>query len=337
MYLDKTSQIADITGFVRALTYRRIKNYISLRLHHRFRSTAGFARSGPASLSVETASFCNLKCPECPTGTKSIQQKKFFPNTEACQKLIGELHPTLLSLLFFFQGEPLLNEETEEMIKEAHKKNIYTVLSTNAQNISHERARKIVQSGLSKLIISIDGTTQETYEKYRIGGHLNKVLEAVEHLNYWKHNLKSNSPVITGQFIVFRHNEHQIKDLKTFLKKSGFNKMEIKSAQLNNYQEKSALLPVNKKYSRYRYNSRTMEVTLKKQTRNTCFKMWHSAVVNAEGDILPCCFDKDSHYKMGNTNDQSFISLWNASRYNAFRKKVHHKRSDIEMCCNCGQ
>lgn len=337
MYLDRTSLLADTFCFARVLTYRRIKNYIRLRLHHWLRSTAGFAYTGPASLSIETASFCNLKCPECLTGTANLQRDKPFPDTKSCQKLIEELHPTLISLLFFFQGEPLLNRETETMIKDAHKKNIYTVISTNAQNISHERAGKIVKSGLSKLIISIDGTTQETYQKYRIGGRLEKVLEAVEHLNHWKKILRSNYPVITGQFIVFRHNEHQLKELKTFLKKAGFNKMEVKSAQLNDYQDKSSLIPENKKYSRYRYSSETREVTLKKPIRNTCFKMWHSAVVNAGGDLLPCCFDKHSQYKMGSTHEESFIKAWNSARYHAFRKKVHSNRKDMEMCCNCGQ
>ena len=76
----------------------------------------------------------------------------------------------LFYLTFYFQGEPYINPKFLEMVSYASKKKIFTSTSTNAHYLDSETARKTVESGLDKLIISIDGTSQDTYEAYRIGG-----------------------------------------------------------------------------------------------------------------------------------------------------------------------
>ena len=82
-------------------------------------------------------------------------------------------------LIFYFQGEPYLNPDFLDMVKYASGKKIYTATSTNAHYLNDANARRTIESGLDRLIISIDGTTQETYQQYRVGGHLNKVLEGL--------------------------------------------------------------------------------------------------------------------------------------------------------------
>ena len=92
-------------------------------------------------------------------------QKDFFSET------IDQLHKELFYLVFYFQGEPYLNPGFLDMVKYAASKKIYTATSTNAHYLTDENAKRTVESGLDRLIISIDGTTQETYQQYRVGGN----------------------------------------------------------------------------------------------------------------------------------------------------------------------
>ena len=96
-----------------------------------------------------------------------------------------------LWLTFYLQGEPYLNRAFLDMVKFAHENNIYTATSTNAHYLKPEMAEKTIESGLDRLIISIDGTTQETYESYRIGGKLEKVLEGAKDIIAAKKKINS--------------------------------------------------------------------------------------------------------------------------------------------------
>jgi len=98
------------------------------------------------------------------------------------KKTVDEVHEHAFFLTLYFQGEPYLNPLFLDMVNYASQRNMYVGTSTNAHYLSEENARKTVESGLDKLIISIDGTTQETYQQYRVGGQLNKVLEGTRNI-----------------------------------------------------------------------------------------------------------------------------------------------------------
>jgi MoaA/NifB/PqqE/SkfB family radical SAM enzyme len=108
---------------------------------------------------------------------------------EMFRQTIDELSDTLSYLIFYFQGEPYLHPQFLELVQYAARKKIYTATSTNAHYLSDVQAKKTVESGLDRLIISIDGTTQEVYEQYRVGGKLHKVIEGTKHIVKWKKRL----------------------------------------------------------------------------------------------------------------------------------------------------
>src|SRR5688572_528665 len=135
-------------------------------------------------------------------------QKDFFSET------IDQLYKELLYLVFYFQGEPYLNPSFLDMVKYASSKKIYTATSTNAHYLTDTNAKRTIESGLDRLIISIDGTTQDTYQQYRVGGKLEKVIEGAKNIVKWKKELKSKTPFIVFQFLVVKPNEHQIGDVK---------------------------------------------------------------------------------------------------------------------------
>lgn len=288
----------------------------------------------PISISLEPTTSCNLRCPECPSGLRSFTRPTGMLNTALYRKAIDELAPSLWYLILYFQGEPFLHPDFFNLVKYAADKNIYTATSTNGHYLSEVNAEKIVQSGLDRLIISIDGTTQETYESYRVGGKLEKVLEGTKRVVAAKKKLKSKTPHIIFQFLVVKHNEHQVEEVKELAAKLGVNETGFKTAQIYDYENGNELIPDNTKYSRYKKNS-DGTYSVKNNFENNCWKLWHSAVITWDGTVVPCCFDKDAQNKMGSLNDNSFYSIWNNSLYKNFRESVVRSRKEIEMCKNC--
>jgi MoaA/NifB/PqqE/SkfB family radical SAM enzyme len=134
------------------------------------------------SLAIEPTTSCNLRCPQCPSGLRSFTRETGIINEDFFKTTIDALYKELFYLTFYFQGEPYLHPDFTKMVAYASAKGIYTATSTNAHFLSNENAKKTVESGLDRLIISIDGATQEAYESYRIGGSLDKVLEGTHRI-----------------------------------------------------------------------------------------------------------------------------------------------------------
>ncbi len=288
----------------------------------------------PIALSFEPTTSCNLRCPECPSGLRSFTRPTGMLEEELFKKIIDEVSDTLWYLIFYFQGEPYLHPSFTELVKYASEKGIYTATSTNAHYLTDANARKTVESGLDRLIISIDGTTQEVYEQYRIGGKLEKVIEGTKNIVRWKKELKSITPHIIFQFLVVKPNEHQIAELEQLAKELGVDEVGLKTAQIYDYENGNVLIPTQEKYSRYTKIGED-KYEIKNQLLNHCWKLWHSCVITWDGAVVPCCFDKDAWYKMGDLRTETFASLWQNEKYKNFRASVVRSRSEIEMCKNC--
>ena len=253
---------------------------------------------------------------------------------ELFKKIIDQLSPTLSYLTFYFQGEPYLNPNFLDMVKYASGKWIYTATSTNAHYLDDENARRTIESGLDRLIISIDGTSQETYESYRIGGKVDKVIEGTKNILRWRKELRSSTPHVVFQFLVVRQNEHQVPEVYKLANQLGVDRVALKTAQIYDFKNGSDLIPTTDKYSRYRKESEG-HYAIKNELMNHCWKMWHSCVITWDGKVVPCCFDKDAHHVMGDLSVQSFEEIWNSGAYREFRTSLLQSRSEIEMCKNC--
>ena len=327
--------VTDGLNFLSKLNYKRSLNAAKIVASYmRSRITGKASMSGlPLSISIEPTTSCNLRCPECPSGLRSFTRPTGMLDDELFKKIIEEMKDNLLYLLFYFQGEPFLHKSFLQLVRYAADRKIYTATSTNGHYLSDEVARKTVESGLDRLIISIDGTTQETYEAYRVGGKLEKVLEGTKNVVKWKRVLKSSTPHIVFQFLVVGPNEHQIQEVKTLAKKIGVDEVGYKTAQIYDYEHGSALIPQNDKYSRYKKLGD--KYVIKNKLLNHCWKMWHSCVITWDGRVVPCCFDKDAKYTLGQLDGVSFTHIWQSSGYQRFRQTVVNSRSDIEMCRNC--
>ena len=288
----------------------------------------------PISISIEPTTSCNLRCPECPSGLRSFTRPTGMLEPALYRNVIDQLAPTLSYLTFYFQGEPYLHPEFLEMVQYASSKGIYTATSTNAHYLNEEAASRTVNSGLDRLIISLDGTTQGAYESYRIGGSLKKVIEGTKNIIDAKKTLNSKTPHVVFQFLVVGPNEHQIPEVYRLAKELRVDQVVLKTAQIYQYENGSPLIPKAEKYSRYRKNG-DGSYSIKNKLEDHCWKMWHSCVVTWDGKVVPCCFDKDAHFVLGDLKENSFSGIWNGEPYNLFRQSLLISRSEIEMCRNC--
>ncbi len=291
----------------------------------------------PVSISFEPTTSCNLRCPECPSGLRSFTRPRGMLEMNFFRTMIDQLAPELLYLTFYFQGEPFLNPDFLEMVQYAHSKKIYTATSTNAHYLDDDNARRTVESGLDRLIISLDGTTQEVYSQYRKGGDLKKVLEGAANIVKWKKKLNRKTPYVFFQFLVVRPNEHQITEARALAEQTGVDGIRYKTAQIYDYKtDPNQLIPQHSAISRYRKKT-DGSYESKNGLQNHCWRLWHSPVITWDGMVVPCCFDKDAKHRMGDLKNKTFKEIWNQPEYRDFRKKILKSRGEIDICANCSE
>ena len=290
----------------------------------------------PMAVSIEPTTACNLRCPQCPSGLRQFSRPQGNINLEMNRQILDKMGGSLQYINYYFQGEPFINPNFLKLVKEARKRNIYTVTSTNAHFISEKKAEEIVESGLNEIIISIDGTTQETYEKYRIEGQLTKVLEGTKNLVAAKKKKGASSPLLTFQFLIVRYNESQIDKLHEMAEEIGVDRVSLKTVQIYDFENGHPLIPENEQYSRYKKKP-DGSFELKNKFKNRCWRMWSSCVFTWDGKVVPCCFDKDAQHQMGEIDQSTFKTIWKSAIYKEFRKKLMQDRQQIEICKNCSE
>lgn len=282
----------------------------------------------PSFISFEPTNYCNLKCPACPSGSGTLTRENGFANLDLFKKVIDENKKHLINIILHFQGEPLLHKQLGEMIKYARKNRIYTEFSTNGQLLA-ENIEMIKSAKPDKIIISLDGITQETYNKYRVNGDITKVFKSLEKLSELK---RRDCPQIELQFLVFSHNENQIFKIKKLKSQYRIDKINLKTAQIYDSSQ-IAMLPKNDKYSRYKIEGENF--TMKSDLPNYCRRIIFGSVITWDGKLVPCCFDKDANFIIGDAVKQSINQIRNTEKYKLFIKSVFSQRNKIDMCKNC--
>lgn len=321
------------------LTRSRVSN--ALRCYASYAlSRLGLVRisHAPMFVSVEPANICQLRCPACPVGMRHLdistsRDLERFMSLDIWHRTLSEIRKTAFVVQFYFQGEPLLNEDLPLMIREAHEAGLYTIVSTNAQALTENLATQLVNAGLDRIIISMDGLTESTYNAYRVGGSLDKTQAALSYLKNSKsrdHEI-TKSPIIELQVLRLKTNEHEWSDFKRVYKSLGADQLTFKTAQLYDYQNGHPLMPSNPRYSRYiqgtdgHYHRRPLS--------KGCFRVWSGVVITTTGEVLPCCYDKTHDYAYGNIMNSSLRDLFCSDKANIFRRAAIQQTPQI--CQEC--
>ena len=273
-----------------------------------------------------------LSCPHCTVGIKGNIGNRKLLDILSFNNILEKVAPTAMVMQLYFQGEPTLNKQLYYFIEKAKQAGLYTIVSTNAQLIDRAEADKIVGAGLDKIIVSLDGATQQTYEQYRKGGSITKVFSALQYLNEAKKNIGGHTRIVL-QCLRLKSNEGEWSWLQKNYKALGADSIEMKTAQFYDYENGQELMPTDERYSRYK---RVEEhYVRKKRYRNRCWRLWSGCVVNVDSDVLPCCFDKNSRYSFGNLKSSDIKEVWHSVAAKRFRKQVLRDRKGIDICLNC--
>jgi radical SAM protein with 4Fe4S-binding SPASM domain len=328
--------VRDTVRFLSKLTFAKLLNVGMIWLSYQLTRLRGkpIQWGTPMTISIEPTTACNLRCPECPSGLRSFTRETGNMKEDFFRKVIDDMHRRLVYLIFYFQGEPYINPKFLDMVQYAHRKGIYTITSTNGHFLHPENARKTIESGLDRIIISIDGSTQDVYQQYRKEGTLNTVLEGARNLVKAKKEAGSATPHIVFQMLVVKPNEHQIEDVRKLAKEIGADELKLKTAQVYDYRNGNELIPTQGKYSRY-YQDHSGAWQVKNKLLNQCWKLWHACVITWDGIVVPCCFDKDAVHKLGDLREKTFTEIWKGASYRQFRSQLLKGRDKIDICTNC--
>lgn len=309
------------------MTARRVQNLIQAR--HDERRGALMPSSYPVKLTVEATNVCNLRCPACFTGAGEMGRKRSMIEMELYRKLLDELGPYLFELELYNWGEPLLNKNVFTMIEEASQAGISTTVSTNFSiPFDDARAERLVASGLSLLGVSIDGATQESYEQYRVGGDLEKVLDNCKRVLEAKRRLGSVSPHMVWEYHVFPHNQHEVELGKKLAEELGMTIAVDKGWVVG---------PEWEPESEFQFFIRP------KPSR--CSFLWYQAVVNNDGGVAPCCGTFYREHDLGRVGfgdqpgSKTFRGVWRGPRFQAarslFRKREITEKTEGIVCYDC--
>ncbi|MDO8549262.1 MAG: radical SAM/SPASM domain-containing protein [Ignavibacteria bacterium] len=287
----------------------------------------------PISYSIEPTNHCNLKCPECPSGLGTLTRPLGLLSVEDFKTIIDQVKDTGFYVQLYFQGEPYINKNLPEMIRYAQSKNIYISISTNGHFVNVKTIDNILNNAPDKLIYSMDGLDEESYQNYRVGGSFKKADEGLRFLIKKRNELGRKKPFVEFQFIVMKQNEHLLDEVKKYGKDVGVNKVVFKTMQVSSYENALHFLPSNQKYSRYIVNNGTLKI--KNKLKNHCFALWRTSVITWDGKVVPCCFDKDANFGLGELKEKSMKEIWLSEPYRNFRQGVLNNRKGLSMCTNC--
>ncbi len=302
----------------------------------------------PKSIGIAPATICNLNCPLCPTGTGILKQDPGFLSLTMYKKILSQISSVKRVSLFNW-GEPFLNPEIIDIIKYSTGKKIFSTLHTNF-NIKRDKTffNELVHSGLGRLSVSLDGTLQETYSRYRKGGNFDLVYNNIVSLKKAQLRNRKKTPAINWQFIVNRFNEHELLKAKEMAGDLGvlFTAIPMDMNErhpdfnlgMNLDELKKEWLPANQRYIEERYRDK------KPKTHSDlyCDFLFSKPVISTDGNVYPCCRVTDEINAFGNINYEPFEKIWNNEKFTAARQvfrlwgKTPGSIDTICHHCQCG-
>jgi molybdenum cofactor biosynthesis enzyme MoaA len=308
---------------------RKILNYLKLRFVLLAMKTDH--RCYPVKLGVEASGRCNLRCPLCPrsegnTRTEGDMEWNSYTN------LIDRFAPYLFQVRLHSLGEPMLNPNLPQMAAYAHAKGIYTNFHTNGHFLTERSIIALLTSGIDEINIALDGMSQETYTRYRIGGSFERVRNGVLALCDERRRLNLTRPRINLQFLVMAHNEHEIPALTEFAKSTGVDRVFLKSVNIATGTEagNTGYLPRDKTYRRYREGVDGLELSRKRR----CTRVFMESIVNWDGSVSICSGDYGTQRRVtGNFFRDGVETVLFGPEYAAARAKS--LRMEYDNCSLC--
>ncbi len=291
----------------------------------------------PVIAQVEPANFCNLSCPFCLTTSKNDSRPSACLSFNTFKKFIDHAGDYLLLIVLWNWGEPFLNPDIFKIISYAKSKGILIHSSTNGNvRFSPQKAESLVASGIDSLIVAVDGTTQETYGKFRKGGNLDRVLENIRLIVQAKKQMGSSTPRLTMRIVVTQDNEKELPLMRQLAEKLGVDCLTVKTVSMNREDDgrlNRAYAPEDRNYRMYEYEEDSFR---KKERPFVCMRPWKRITLDALGEVISCEYDYKNRHSFGNLNDEGHtIDVWKSQRSKDFRMKFNKGHNNFYHCRDC--
>ena len=292
----------------------------------------------PPILQIEPSNICNLHCLTCATGAGLMTRPAALMPFDMYRRIIDQVKDHVYLIAFWSWGEPFINKDAFRMIRYAKEKGILVHTSTNGHYLNtREQARKIIDSGLDSLIVAVDGLDQQTYEKYRQGGKLQSVIDAIENLVTERASLGVSHPRITLRFIVMKHNEHQVDQVKKFAQDLGVDVITFRSAVVRrskiDFEEK--LTPLSEDFQHFTYENNTSDCNDPKNRNNYCHRPYANLTIFSNGEVVTCENDFNATLPLGNIADQSLRNILSSGKARKFYKTFRKDLDQFIFCKEC--
>ncbi|MFX1453161.1 MAG: radical SAM/SPASM domain-containing protein [Promethearchaeota archaeon] len=320
-----------ITGIIfseNGIDLKKRWNYIKMKWNSKVQK-AILLNNYPTSISLGTGPICNLRCPLCPTGQKRSGRKIGFLTKEVVERVIEELGPYIFGLELYNWGEPMLNKNLFEYIRLLKEANLKVAVSTNLSIFNDNICREIINSGLDTLIVSLDGCSQESVERYQIGSNYERVISNVKKIKDYINLIGVNHPILRWRFVVTRFNENEIKNALRICKEVGFDFFELVKIKCDMGNEllwdvKTRFLNIEPYLPKYQWLSIYNYITGEIETynHNYCSYLWSSTTINWNGSVSPCPTVWEEEFDFGNILETPFKKIWNGKKYQLARKII---------------
>jgi len=298
-----------------------------------FAAGSGRAPGGPVSVFIEPANVCNLRCPLCACGSGAFTRPRGRMSYAAFRRVIDSLPSSVRELYLWGQGEPFMAPGFLDMVRYASSRGFRTVTSTNGHFL--DEPETIIESGLDVLVVSVDGTDAGTYEAYRKGGDFERVVGGIARLAGMIRK-RGRGPVLELQCIATRDTVSALDDFESFAASLGVHRAVVKTVQAASMENGGDFLPGDMGLTRYRRDGKGgLETDRRFPFRNRCLRIYYSFQIDWRGNVLPCCFDKDSEFVMGNVFNDAVETIWNSPEFRSFRKTIAEKGRIFPMCRDC--
>jgi MoaA/NifB/PqqE/SkfB family radical SAM enzyme len=315
----------------RRLGLRRRWNLVQTGLDRVLRRSR--LRGLPPIVHFEPANYCNLRCPLCPTGAGKMPRAPERMTMETFERALSELAGTLVYAYFFSFGEPFLNPDLPLMIRACTDRGINTLSSTNGHWVgTPEDAERIVDSGLTTLIIAVDGSTQEIYETYRAGGDLETVKSSIRMIEEAKARRGSKTPYTVIRCVVNNRNAADLPALERLAADLGVDLFATKDLGcLVRSDQYGGFVPDQPEFSRFSPDRKRR----RPKKEPFCIFPFRQPVVHNDGTLIGCEYDLDRSKAFGNAARDSFRLIWNSPNAVSLRRAIHRGETDGLFCRDC--
>lgn len=314
-----TRKVRHVRQLLKHSTPKKVFNLVAAEWALRQGKTT--LRSLPYIYIIDPCNACNLRCPLCPTGNQTLGRPTKMMHLDCYRSIIDQVKDYAIEVILHNWGESFLHPGIFDMLRYARDADIGTTVSSHFNNITDRMIEQMIDIGPEHLTVSIDGATQSVYETYRVRGDLENALSGLRRLQRRKKERRSDRPIVEWQFIVMKHNEHEIPTARELAEALGVERFRLLSVGLpfNRLDDTTLARQWMSETPAYRGYAPDLMRTRGYLYDEPCFYPYRAITINPDGGVAPCCAIDHQKWDFGNVTTEPITGIWNNRSYQSAR------------------